>query len=167
MCHACLQAKSQGNSEVIDRLEVRRRLMELQQRLVAELEATSSVPVCTIVQFSIPTLSCATSFLELNIWLGPLPFACPDKHSVSGNWLSIPATSRPGWCWSKGGPLGPLSSRNDEAVLLSGAHLSMGHQTCRSRNMDTVLRTLIDLQPHNMQEGIRYWACQSIVWQLI
>ncbi|CAL8471349.1 g10891 [Coccomyxa elongata] len=39
---AVLQAKSQGNSEVIDRLEVRRRLMELQQRLVAELEASSS-----------------------------------------------------------------------------------------------------------------------------
>lgn len=35
-----MQAKSQGNSELIDRLEVRRRLMELQQRLVAELEAS-------------------------------------------------------------------------------------------------------------------------------
>lgn len=56
--HACLQAKSQGNSEVIDRLEVRRRLMELQQRLVAELEASSSnVPVHTCPLF--------TSSLEL------------------------------------------------------------------------------------------------------
>lgn len=37
-----LQAKSQGNSDMIDRLDVRCRLMELQQRLVSNLEASSS-----------------------------------------------------------------------------------------------------------------------------
>lgn len=53
--HAVLQAKSQGNSDLIDRLEVRRRLMELQQRLVAELEASSSsVPVRTLAWPSNP-----------------------------------------------------------------------------------------------------------------
>ena len=41
-----LQAKSQGNSDMIDRLDVRCRLMELQQRLVSNLEASSS-QVCT------------------------------------------------------------------------------------------------------------------------
>ena len=42
-----LQAKSQGNSDMIDRLDVRCRLMELQQRLVSNLEASSSqVPLC-------------------------------------------------------------------------------------------------------------------------
>ena len=35
------QAKSQGNSDMIDRLDVRCRLMELQQRLVSDLEASS------------------------------------------------------------------------------------------------------------------------------
>ena len=36
-----LQAKSQGNSDMIDRLDVRCRLVELQQRLVSNLEASS------------------------------------------------------------------------------------------------------------------------------
>ena len=37
-----MQAKSQGSSDMIDRLDVRCRLMELQQRLVSSLEASSS-----------------------------------------------------------------------------------------------------------------------------
>ena len=37
----CVQAKSQGNSDMIDRLDVRCRLVELQQRLVSNLEASS------------------------------------------------------------------------------------------------------------------------------
>ena len=41
-----MQAKSQGSSDMIDRLDVRCRLMELQQRLVSSLEASSS-QVCT------------------------------------------------------------------------------------------------------------------------
>lgn len=36
-----MQAKSQGNSDMIDRLDVRCRLVELQQRLVSNLEASS------------------------------------------------------------------------------------------------------------------------------
>ena len=34
----CRQARSWGNAEAVDRLEVRRRLADLQRRMLAELE---------------------------------------------------------------------------------------------------------------------------------
>lgn len=47
MTAGTVQAKSQGNTDMIDRLDVRRRLIELQQRLVTELQAAAaSAPVC-------------------------------------------------------------------------------------------------------------------------
>ena len=51
-----MQAKSQGNSDTIDRLDVRCRLMELQQRLVSNLEAS-----CQQVRNQMPSI-CAVSW---------------------------------------------------------------------------------------------------------
>ena len=51
-----MQAKSQGNSDVIDRLDVRCRLVELQQRLVSNLEASSPQVPPLLHSLSTPAL---------------------------------------------------------------------------------------------------------------
>ena len=46
------QAKSSGNAELVDQLDVWRRIVELQQRLIAELRTQAA---------SLPVRSCSTS----------------------------------------------------------------------------------------------------------